>query len=219
MSVMKRVRDITVATLNDMIEKSENPVRVIDQFILKRKEKIQEIQSLIHTCQRHNDAVKYQYIHAMQIAEKREGQAAIALKADEEELARQILQEKIEYEEKAEQYKALLVEGEQTLEDAKVQLSCLQDELREVMDKRHYYVSRLESIQLQQKFKQHFDQVVGGKHVVRRLEDRISEMEWDLKAKQNALFDDTLYQDNNLTRYDLDLQLAKLKQKMSHKGE
>lgn len=219
MSVIKRVRDITVATLNDLLEKSEDPVQLIDRYIQERKTKIQEIETLVNQCKRHNESVKYEFLHAMQMVEKREQQAAIALKAEEDELARLALQEKIMYEEKAAQYKELLADGEHTMEEALLKLSELQDELKEVMEKRHYYVSRLESIQLQEKFKQHFTHVSGSKQAVRRLEDRMSEMEWEIKAQQRLRQSEPAWREENRVWSDLDRDLAKLKEKIKKEGE
>mgnify|MGYP001943256418 CR=1 FL=1 len=220
MSVMKRVRDLTVAAFNDMLEKSEDPVRLIDQYIQDRKQKIQEVEDLVRKCKEHNDSVKYQYLNALQMAEKREQQAAVALKAEEEELARMALQEKIMYEEKAAQYKQLLEEGSHTLEQASLQLSEWQDELREVLEKRHYYASRLESIQLQQQFSQHLGRVTDGKRAVRRLEDRMAEMEWEIKAQQSIWsMNDAWTTSSKRDWPDIDRDLAMLKEKLGKKGE
>ncbi len=38
MGIAKRVRDITVATLNDKLERAEDPVKVIDQYLAEQKE-------------------------------------------------------------------------------------------------------------------------------------------------------------------------------------
>ncbi|MDU5950034.1 MAG: PspA/IM30 family protein, partial [Paenibacillus macerans] len=46
MSVFRRVRDITVATLNERLEQSQDPVRLIDQFLIETRQEIAEAEKL-----------------------------------------------------------------------------------------------------------------------------------------------------------------------------
>src|ERR1700733_951280 len=94
MSIIRRVRDITVATLNERLEKAEDPVRLIDQFLWSTREEIIEAEKLFAQYSAHSNSLKLQWLQAEQQKEKREQQALTALKVGEEQLARIALHEK-----------------------------------------------------------------------------------------------------------------------------
>src|SRR5690606_34952335 len=123
MSILKRVRDISVATLNDRLEQSEDPVRLIDRYLIEQREQITESERLYMQCVNHAHSLRQQYLTAEQYREKREQQALTALKAGEEEVARLALQEKIHYEEKANQYKELYDQSKSSILELESQLN------------------------------------------------------------------------------------------------
>jgi phage shock protein A len=42
MSIFKRIRDITLATINDLIDRSEDPVKMLNQYIRDMEDEIAE---------------------------------------------------------------------------------------------------------------------------------------------------------------------------------
>jgi phage shock protein A len=101
MSVMKRMRDITAATLNDMLEKSEDPVRLIDHYLAAQCEQIIQSEKLYQQLANHTHNLRKQYFQAEELKVKREEQAVLALKAGEEQVARLALQDKVTQEDKS----------------------------------------------------------------------------------------------------------------------
>ena len=106
MSVFRRIRDITVATLNEKLEQSQDPVRLIDQFLHSTRQDIAEAEKRSRQCQVHSRQLKRQVDQAESMRYKREEQALLALKAGEEHLAKLALQEKLIYEERSSSIKA-----------------------------------------------------------------------------------------------------------------
>ena len=151
MSVFRRIRDITVATLNEKLEQSQDPVRLIDQFLHSTRQDIAEAEKLQQQCQVHSRQLKQQVDQAETMRFKREEQALLALKAGEEHLAKLALQEKLIYEEKIEQYQGLLSSSLESLKEIEEQLGELRMEYQTVYSKRQYYVARVETLRLQQK--------------------------------------------------------------------
>ena len=119
MSVFRRIRDITVATLNEKLEQSQDPVRLIDQFLHSTRQDIAEAEKLQQQCQVHSRQLKRQVDQAESMRYKREEQALLALKAGEEHLAKLALQEKLIYEEKIEQYQGLLSSSLESLKESR----------------------------------------------------------------------------------------------------
>ncbi|WP_219838761.1 PspA/IM30 family protein [Paenibacillus sp. R14(2021)] len=190
MSIMRRVRDMTVATLNERLEKAEDPVKLIDQFLWSTREEIIQAEKLYQQCLGHSNHLKVQWLQAEQLKEKREQQAIIALKAGEEHVARIALMEKAASEERANQYHELYEQAAVSVKDLEEQLRELRSEYQSVYDKREYFAARMESLRLQQRLNQRYAN--GGVYnsspgqqpsgMFRKLEDRISDLELEARS-------------------------------------
>ncbi|GIO51684.1 MULTISPECIES: PspA/IM30 family protein [Paenibacillus] len=223
MSVFRRVRDITVATLNERLEQSQDPVRLIDQFLASTRDDIMEAEKLVQQYSAHVRQLKQQVDQASNMKEKREEQALLALKAGEDHLAKLALQEKIIYEEKLEQYGGLLDTTRQSLTELENQLNDLKLEYQTVYSKRQYYAARMETLRLQQRMNQRMEGF-GGQDVPKmfnRLEDRISDWEFearslrDLRRGGQELFE----QASGTVSSVLERELARLKEKLNNSGK
>lgn len=183
MSVFRRMRDITIANLNERLEQSQDPVKLIDQFLYSTREEISEAERLYQQYASHTRQLQQQVDQAASMRNKREEQAMLALKAGEEHLAKLALQEKIIHEEKLEQYSGLLEQSRQSLLELEQQLGELKMEYQTVYNKRQYYSARMETLRLQQRLNQRAA-AFGGQDVPKmfgRLEDQMSD--WELEAK------------------------------------
>lgn len=219
MSVFRRVRDITLANLNEWLEESQDPVRLIDQFLIETRQEIAEAEKLHYQYAGHTKQLKQQVDQAKVMRDKREEQALLALKAEEEHLAKLALQEKMLYEEKLTQYADLYEQSRQSLQDLESQLNELKTEYQVVYSKRQYYFARMETLRLQQRMNQRMNGF-GTQDVPKmfnRLEDRVSDMEWEARSLRELrkTGQDFVSQANST----LDEELSRLKQKLQDKGE
>src|SRR5690606_41299131 len=78
MSVMKRVRDMTIATLNDRLERAEDPVRLIDQFLWATHQDIVQGEQLQRQYAAHVEHLRAQWQDAEAWKERREQQGRAA---------------------------------------------------------------------------------------------------------------------------------------------
>jgi phage shock protein A len=222
MSVMKRVRDISVATFNDKLERSEDPVRLIDRYLMEQNEQIQQSDKLHLQCVQHATQLKLQYVQAEQLRNKREEQAVMALKAGEDDLARLALQEKMLHDEKYVQYKQLYDQSMQSIADLSRQVDVLRADYQEVYNKRQYYVARMQSVQLQQRMNERlgFSGQQSGTRIFQRLEDRITglELETQSLSEVRRKGQEFLLEAGNGMRNLLDTELSKLRQKLEQEG-
>lgn len=189
MSILRRMRDISVATLNEMLEQSEDPIRLIDRYLFEQREQIQESDKLYRQCLVHAQSLRQQYLNADEMKEKREQQALLALKAGEDEMARLALHEKMYFEEKSENYKGLYEQSRESILELETQLNQLKSDYQEVVDKRSFYMARLESLRLQQRMNERMSSVGGGQigdRAFTRLEDRVSDMELEARTLRDV---------------------------------
>jgi len=187
MSILRRMRDISVATLNEILEQAEDPIRLIDKYLGDLREQLQQSERLYQQCLAHSQSLRQQYLSAGQMAQKREQQAVLALKAGEEEMARLALHEKAQHEERGAQYKELYDQTCQSLAELEEQLQQMREDYREVADKRSYYLARLESVRLQQRM----NQMRGasgefGRRSFQRLEERVTDMEFEARTLRDV---------------------------------
>lgn len=223
MSVFRRVRDITVATLNEKLEQSQDPVRLIDQFLIETRQEIAEAEKLHYQYSGHAKQLKQQVDQAKVMRDKREEQALLALKAGEEHLAKLALQEKMLYEEKVEQYTELYTQSIESLQELEAQLNELKTEYQVVYNKRQYYYARMETLRLQQRMNQRMNGY-GMQDVPKmfhRLEDRVSDMEWEARSLRELrrAGSDFLNQAGSAVQSTLEQELSRLKQKLNNQRE
>lgn len=222
MGVMKRVRDITMANLNDMLEKSEDPVKMIDEFLTSQRNHIWQTEQLLAQCRKHMEAMREQYLQAALRAEKREQQASIALKAGEEDIARIALQDKLLNEEQSMRYKELYEQAMNSTAELEQELAQLKAEYDEVLSKRQYYAARMESIRLRQRMNERAQGSGwrGAESAFRRLEDRVSDMELETMTLRELrrMTEETIYHAGTALKSGLEQELARLKEKLAKEG-
>ncbi|MFD0867993.1 MULTISPECIES: PspA/IM30 family protein [Paenibacillus] len=223
MSILRRMRDITVATLNDRLEQSEDPVRLIDQYLATQREQIQQSERLYSQCVHHAESLKRQYMTAKEVMEKREQQAMLALKAGEEEVARLALQEKMTQEETYLRYLELYENARGPIAELEDQLRSLRADYQEVAAKRSYYQARMETARLQQKLNERLSGGGGTEYTYRmfnRLEERVSDMEMVARSLKEVrdVTKEALYEAGNTIKSALDQEMEQLKRKLEKEG-
>jgi phage shock protein A len=216
-SVFKRVRDITVATLNDRLEKAEDPVKLIDQFLWSTHQEIVQSEQLQRQYAAHTENLYRQWKEAERWASKREEQAMTALKAGEEYAARLALQDKVVHEERAENYRQLYEQSRQELLELEQLLQELRSEYRMMYDRRQYYVARMESLRLQQKLNARFG--TGAENpssIYRKLEDRMTDIELEARSLRDLrrMGQESVLRAGTVMQDAIERELEQLKQKM-----
>ncbi|WP_010271513.1 PspA/IM30 family protein [Paenibacillus senegalensis] len=222
MSILRRMRDITVATLNDKLESCEDPVRLIDQYLAERKRQIEDAERLYAECARHAESLRRQYRTAEELRDKREQQAMLAIKAGEEEVARIALQDKMQHEETYARYAELYDEALEPLAELELQLKELRSEVQEVAAKRSYYQARMESARLQQILNERANRSEYGStaRMFSRLEDRVSDMESMSRTLRDVrhITRESMYGAARSSNSALERELELLKKKLQEEG-
>ncbi|MHA0858170.1 PspA/IM30 family protein [Paenibacillus sp. CMAA1364] len=223
MSVFRRMRDITVATLNERLEQAQDPVKLIDQFLIATRDDIREVEKLYQQVATHTKQLKQQVDQATTMRDKREEQALMALKAGEDDLAKLALQEKIIHEEKVQQYGELLDETRLSLHELETQMNELKMEYQSVYSKRQYYAARMENLRIQQRMNQRMGEF-GGKDIPRmfnRLEDNMTDREFEARSLRELRKSGQQFLDQASVSVSaiLEQEMAKLKKKLKDNGK
>jgi phage shock protein A len=223
MSVWNRMRDITVATLNDRLEQSEDPVRLIDGYLSSLREQIREAERLHSECAGHVNSVRSQYLTALSLKQKREEQAVIALKAGEEEIARIALQEKLQQEEICRQYGLLYEEGRASLADLENQIRQLRSDYDEIAARRSYYQARMESLRLQRRLNERLSGFGASPapRAFQRLDERLNDLELESRtlSEVRRSTSQSSYSTYGASSSRLDEEMNRLMQRLGSKWE
>jgi phage shock protein A len=221
MSIFKRIRDISSATINDLIDKAEDPVKMLNQYLRDMEKDIADAEVGVAKQISIEKRFKQQYEEANEMVEKRGEQAMNALEAGNEDLARRALQDKKDHQEKADDFKNQYDNAKSNADQLRRQLQEMKDEFIKLKNKKDTLVARAESAKAQK----HINQAMSGfgrdngAKGFERMNEKVLQMEAEAEASQdlkdaNKSLDDEL---DALGKDDVDDELAALKAQMAEK--
>lgn len=224
MGLVKRIRDITLATLNEKLENTEDPVRLIDQFLWSTRDEIVQLEKLHQQYYHHVQQLRTQWLQYTEQVDKKEHQALIALKAGEESIARQLLFEKNTLTDQLSSYRQLYEQANESLTDLEEQLTTLKQEYQIVYDKRQYYAARMETIRLQRRMNERmgFKGQEQTAKMMSRMDERINEFEVENQALRQVRSQNQGYNTNNYyastKNLEVEQQLEEMKKRLNKEG-
>jgi phage shock protein A len=145
MGIFSRTRDIIAANFNDMLDKADDPTKMIRMIILEMEETLVEVRAsaartIADQKEMHRHTIKLERLQA-DWSEK----AQLALSKDREDLARAALIEKKKAADMAEQLKAEIAVLDDALRAYEQDIEKLQVRLREARSRQTAIAARLES--------------------------------------------------------------------------
>lgn len=213
----KRMKTVVSSELNAMLDKAEDPVKMLDQFMRDMGEDIRDVEAAVAKQIANEKILKRKLDDAKVMIEKRQKQAEQAIEADKDDLARRALQNKKEYEE---QTRILEESWEHALEDAE-QLKSKLDEMRNEYDqmklKKDSLKARAESAKTKTKIN-HTMSAIGSdasKQGFERMEEKVMQYEAEAEtsedlSRESHTLDDEFAELNN----DVEDELVELKKSM-----
>lgn len=145
MGIFSRTRDIIAANFNDLLDKADDPEKMIRMIIFEMEETLVEVRAsaartIADQKEMHRHTVKLDQLQA-DWADK----AQLALSKDREDLARAALVEKKKAADMADQLKAEIAVLDDALRAYEVDIEKLQNRLREARSRQSAIAARLES--------------------------------------------------------------------------
>lgn len=184
MGLFKRIRDVTLANINALIDKAEDPVKMLDQYLRDMEEDIADAETGVAKQIALEKRLKQQVDEAREMVAKREQQAVQALEADREDLARRALEEKRVYEAKVKDLESQWVKARATADSLRDQLREMKSEYEKLKAKRDTLVARAEAARAQKKIQEAFSGL--GSSTARAGFDRMEEKVLQLEAEAEA---------------------------------
>lgn len=142
MSIFERVSDLVRANINDLIDKAENPEKMVKQIIIDMEEQLRKATQGLGTAMGSLNQVKSQLANAEAQSAQWESKAKACLAQGNEELAKQALENKVKQDKMVAQYKEMCDSMEKQVNDIKSQVDLLKQKLEEARSKQAMLVAR-----------------------------------------------------------------------------
>ena len=224
MSIFKRLRDVTVASVNNVIDSMEDPVTMLNQYIRDMEAEIGRVEIAVARQVAQEKKFRQQYEEAKALMEKRDRQVMLALSEGQDELARRALLDKKMYEARTQELEALLTTSSHAAQQMREKLAELKEEFYKLRAKKYTLMSRAQVARTQKQVNTYVtgmgadtESAAKGFH---RMEEKVMQME--AEASLSGLYQDANYDRalNELDKKDsLDQELARLKQKLAGKSD
>ncbi len=220
-NMFKRISDVISANLNDLIDRVEDPERMIKQIIREMEENISKAQEgVIEAIASEKQLQKDLEQHRRQSSEWQK-KAEEALQVDKEELARAALMRKKEHDNIIKALEPSWKAAENTSERLKIQLHALEAKLEEARRKRSTLVARHRAAEARQhmdKTLANFQAGLDAQANFARMEDKVTEMEARVEAAAELHSDASQLEKDFLAmevEQEVDNELAALKRKVA----
>ncbi|MDO6656152.1 PspA/IM30 family protein [Anaerobacillus sp. 1_MG-2023] len=217
--MFKRVKTIMSSELNAALDKAEDPVKMLEQFMRDMEADIREAETAVAKQISNEKMLKKKWDDANSMVTKRQGQAEKALHSDNDDLARRALQDKKDHEAKAETLKVSYERAKADADSLRSKLDEMKEEYRQMQLKKDSLKARAESAKTKTKINRAMSDIGGddSKRGFERMEEKVlqyeaeAETSEDMRSKNRSLDDELAALDKN---NGIDDELAELKKKM-----
>ncbi|WCN39213.1 PspA/IM30 family protein [Aneurinibacillus uraniidurans] len=184
MSLFKRLRDLTLSNVYALIEKAEDPVKMLDQYIRDMVEDLEEAEKAVAAQIAIEKKFKVLYEEQEALVQKRAEQAEKAVQVENLDLARRALEEKKSASQKMDEYKAAYEQNKAAAEQLREKLREMQKQVTEMKNKRETLVARANAAKAQTEINKAMagfgsDTAQAG---LKRMEEKVLQMESQAEA-------------------------------------
>ncbi len=142
MSVFERIGDLIKANINDLIDKAEDPEKMVKQIILDMDKELVKSTQALGKAMASERQIKKQYEDAAAKSKTWEDKAKMALTAGDQELAKKALSEKVKVDEQANQFKTMYDTISAQTETIRTQVEALKAKLNEAKSRQAMLIAR-----------------------------------------------------------------------------
>ncbi len=186
-NLFKRISDVISANINDLVDRVEDPERMIKQLIREMEENISSAREGVIDAVASEKLLSRELDSQRRQAEEWQHRARLALDAGNESLAREALTRKREHDGIAANLDASWLSARRTGERLKSQLRALEAKLEEARLKKGSLVARQRAAQAREQMDQVQDRFQTGldlNHSFGRMADKVGEMEARMEARE-----------------------------------
>ena len=142
MAIFERISDLVRANINDLIDKAENPEKMVKQIIIDMEDQLRKATQGLGTAMGSLNQVKKQLESAQEQSNVWQSKAKACLEQGNEELAKKALENKVNQDKMVAQYQEMTTTMEAQVNEIKSQIDVLKQKLEEARSKKAMLVAR-----------------------------------------------------------------------------
>lgn len=219
--IFSRIVDIIQANINDMLDRAEDPEKMLKQMIVEMEEAVAKTTTAVAKAMANEKSLEQQYERHRLSAQEWEQKAVQALQNGREDLARQALERKQAFERAAQDLEKTLLEARQATTQLRSQLEKLKARLEEARTRYATLSARAQAARTRKELAQALSGVGGDAFSkFERYEKKVLQQEAEAQAAAELAGESPLEEEfaKMETRSAVDEELARLKAKLQASG-
>ena len=217
----KRVSTVVSSELNAMLDKAEDPVKMLDQFMREMAGDIREVEAAVAKQIANEKMLHRKANDANAMVAKRLEQAEQAIEAGNEDLARRALQDKRDHETTATTLNESWERAKKDADSLRTKLDEMKKEYSEMELKKDSLKARAESAKTRTKINRTMSSIGNdnSSQGFQRMEERVMQFEAEAETSEDMSQASRTLDDEfeELNKNNVDDELSALKEKMSNK--
>jgi phage shock protein A len=185
MGVFSRLKTVVSSFVNDAISKAEKPEKMLNQLIIEMNEQLIESKRAVAMAIADEKKLGREKDNQAAQAQEWERKAMLAVTAGEDELAKEALLRKQEYERAAAEYQKQWESQKASVDRLKESLRELQNKIEEAQRKKNLLVARAKRAEAQQKIQSTISSVSGNRSAFDAF-DRMAQKVDQMEAQADA---------------------------------
>ncbi len=150
MGIFARLGTLIKSNINDLISRAENPEKMLNQVLLDMQQQLVDAKKAVAVAIADEKKLHKQYNAELDKAKEWERKAMVAVRAGDDNLARQALMRKQEHETVAQQFQQQWLQQKQAVEKLKDALRLLNNKIEEAKRKKNILIARKKRAEAQQ---------------------------------------------------------------------
>jgi phage shock protein A len=219
MGIFNRFTDILKANVNDLLDKAEDPEKMLKQMVIEMEEAVYEATMALGNAIANEKTLAHQMENKTKEAEGYQQKAVEAVKMGRDDLAKQALERKVMLLNAAKDLEGPLTEAQASTADLKRQVDQLKDKLEEARMRQSTLVARAQAAKAKKRIAKSVSGIGhDGFAGFEKFEQKIEKEEAEAEAFQQIAGEATATVDQELeklsTTSQADDELAKLKESL-----
>ena len=184
MGIFGKLTDIVKSNVNDLIDKAEDPEKMIKLMIIEMEEAATKATSAVAEAMANQKNMQRKEEMAKAQAKEWEDKATQAVKAGKDDLAKQALTKKVGFDQQVKQFEQMRTTAEKTTDQLRANLDQIKAKLEEARMKQTTLIARSQAAKAQKQFAKSMGNMSSTSTLAKfdKMEDKIMKLESEAEA-------------------------------------